>query len=289
MNNAKQSGNFENGKNIFPRRRDYNRISLPLLNKEMIAATRVNIIGSGNVATHLSKALFAGGVEIVSIYSKNFVNARALSHQFSAKAVDSISDLDSNVDLNLVMVKDGAILDIAAQLDKAVPVVHSSGAVSIHLFDGFTKYGVLYPLQTFSKQRALDIAAIPFLVEANAPDFADWIVEFCQKHLSEHAHKADSLLRGKIHLAAVFACNFTTQLLQEADLLLRESNLDLSLLHPLIRETMEKTLELGPEIAMTGPARRGDLLTIEKHLAQLRDEELKLIYQVLSKRIIGGY
>lgn len=126
-------------------------------------------------------------------------------------------------------------------------------------------------------------------MESNEPEFADWIVDFCQKYLSEHAHKANSLLRGKIHLAAVFACNFTTQLLQEADLLLRESNLDLSLLHPLIRETMEKTLELGPEIAMTGPARRGDLLTIEKHLAQLNDQELKLIYQVLSKRIIESF
>jgi predicted short-subunit dehydrogenase-like oxidoreductase (DUF2520 family) len=255
----------------------------------MTKAIRVNLVGSGNVATHLSKALFAGGVEIVSVYSRNFVNARALSHQFGAKAVDSITDLDSNVDLNIVTVKDGAIASVAAMLDKSVPVVHSSGAASIHLFDGFAKYGVLYPLQTFSKERALDIAAIPFLVEANTPDFEDWIIEFSQKHLSEHARKADSLLRGKIHLAAVFACNFTTQLLQEADLLLRASELDLSLLHPLIRETMEKTLELGPESAMTGPARRGDLLTIEKHLAQLEDEELKLIYQVLSKRIIEGY
>lgn len=246
---------------------------------------RVNIIGAGNVATHLSKALFAGGVQIVSVYSRNFIHARALSHQFGANAVDHISGIDLNVDLNLVTIKDDAIALVAKDLPKKTPVVHSSGSQSMHVFDGFEQYGVLYPLQTFSKQRALDIAAIPFLIEANSPDFENWLVDFCQTYLSEIALKANSKRRAEIHLAAVFACNFTTQLLRESDLLLNESGLDLSLLHPLIRETMEKALELGPEVAMTGPAKRGDLATIEKHLAQLKDNDLRTIYKLISDRI----
>ncbi len=250
---------------------------------------RVNIIGAGNVATHLSKALFAAGVEIITIYSRDFIHARALSHQFGAKAVDDLESIDSNVDLNIVTIKDDAIALVANSLDKSIPVVHSSGSASIHVFEGFEKYGVLYPLQTFSKQRALDIQAIPFLIEASSPEFEQFLIDFCQKNLSELAIKADSLKRGQIHLAAVFACNFTTQMLQESDLLLRKTNLDLSLLHPLIRETMEKALELGPEIAMTGPARRGDRATIEKHLNQLNDTELKQIYQLISDRISASF
>jgi predicted short-subunit dehydrogenase-like oxidoreductase (DUF2520 family) len=96
-------------------------------------------------------------------------------------------------------------------------------------------------------------------------------------------------MRSEIHLAAVFACNFTTQLLQESDLLLQKSNLDLGVLHPLIRETMEKVLELGPKEAMTGPAKRGDIATIEKHINKLEDEELKTLYKMLSDRITSNF
>ncbi len=251
--------------------------------------TRVNIIGAGNVATHLSKALFAGGVEIVSVYSRDFINARALSYQCGAKAVDNVKDVDDHVDLNIVTIKDDAIASVAKELNRAVPVVHSSGSQSMHVFEGFVKYGVLYPLQTFSKQRALDIAAIPFLIEANDPEFEEGLIEFCQQYLSENAFQADSKKRGEIHLAAVFACNFTTQLLRESDHLLNKTGLDLSLLHPLIKETMEKTLELGPKVAMTGPAKRGDLATIEKHMGQLEDEDLTILYRLLSDRIIANY
>jgi predicted short-subunit dehydrogenase-like oxidoreductase (DUF2520 family) len=248
--------------------------------------TRVNIIGAGNVATHLSKALFAAGVDIESVYSRDFINARALSHQFGSRAVDHLCDLDDEVDLNIVTIKDDAVAEVAKSLNKSIPVVHTSGIQPISVFEGFNQYGVLYPLQTFSKQRALDIAAIPFLIEANSLEFERWILDFCQENLSEEAILADSKKRGEIHLAAVFACNFTTQLMAESDALLKErTDLDLSILHPLIRETMEKTLELGPKTAMTGPAKRGDKATIEKHLNNLSDKDLKSIYQLISNRI----
>ncbi len=204
---------------------------------------------------------------------------------FGAKAIDNIKDLDDTVDLNIVTIKDDAITSVSNVLPKNVPAVHTSGSQSIHVFKGFNSYGVLYPLQTFSKQRALDIAAIPFLIEANSIEFEKCISEFCQEYLSENLISANSEKRGKIHLAGVFACNFTTQLLNESDGLLEKADLDLSLLHPLIKETLEKTLELGPNIAMTGPAKRGDEATIEKHLNQLTDEELKSIYKILTKRI----
>ncbi|WP_083261159.1 Rossmann-like and DUF2520 domain-containing protein [Crocinitomix algicola] len=255
----------------------------------MQKAIRVNIIGAGNVATHLSKALFAGGVDIVSIFSRDFINARVLSRQFGAKAVDNIQDVERNVDLNIITVKDDAIASVKNHLPKSVPVVHSSGSASIHLLEGFNDYGVLYPLQTFSKQRALDIASIPFLIEGNSIEFEQWIINFTEDYLSENAHRANTKKRGEIHLAAVFACNFTTQLLDESDSLLKSSGLDISLLHPLIKETLEKALELGPREAMTGPAKRGDNATIEKHLNQLQDEELKTIYQLLSSRIIANF
>lgn len=247
---------------------------------------KVNIIGAGNVATHLSKALFAAGVEIVSVYSRNFINARALSHQFGAQALDSLADLSDVVDLNIVCIKDDAVSNIARALNKTVPVVHTSGIQPITVFEGFEKYGVLYPLQTFSKQRALDIASIPFLIEGNTPEFENWIIDFCQDTFGAEAFSTDTKKRSEIHLAAVFACNFTTQLMAESNALLKvRTDLDLSLLHPLIKETMEKTLELSPRAAMTGPAKRGDKATVEKHLSKLDDEELRDIYSLLSKRI----
>lgn len=231
--------------------------------------------------------MFTSGVEIASVYSREFRNARELSVQFGARAIDNVEDIDPEVCLNIVTIKDDAIISVIEKLPREIPIVHTSGAASIRVFEGFEKYGVLYPLQTFSKQRALDIAGIPFLIEGSTEEFETELMDFCQDNLSENVVKSDSTKRGKIHLAAVFACNFTTQLLNESDHLLQKDGLDLSLLHPLIRETLEKSLELGPEIAMTGPAKRGDVETMQKHMDRLEDEELRVLYKLLSERIKG--
>ena len=227
----------------------------------------VNIIGKGNVGTHLAGAL---GAHVKGVASKR---------------ADDMADLSPEVDLNIVCVNDDQVRTVAEQLPEHVPVVHTSGSVGIDVFGSFEHYGILYPLQTFSKDRLVELREVPFLLEASDDLFYNALQEFCQRNLSNTVLRVNSEKRARIHLAAVFANNFSTLMLHEAEQILNDVDLSLDLLRPLLTETVGKAMNNGAKEALTGPARRGDVATIQKQLAAITDPELKEIYQLLTDRI----
>ena len=158
--------------------------------------------------------------------------------------------------------------------------------MSLTLFSGLKeRCGVLYPLQTFSKEKPVDFGEVPLFVEAPCPDDLN-ILKQLGADIGSKTFEADSLQRQQLHLAAVFACNFTNHLFAIADDLLKESGLPFDVLRPLIRETVEKTATLSPREAQTGPAIRRDSNVMEKHLLKLSDHlQWQEIYRLLSENI----
>lgn len=242
---------------------------------------KVNIIGSGNVATHLAKHL-SKSVEVCSVYSRDIKNATFLAKEINSKAVDKIADLCLNVDLNIVMVRDDVVLQIAKSLPKHIPVVHTSGSVKIEVFSDFKNFGILYPLQTFSKDTDITIENIPFLLEGDSDLFTSRLIEFCKDNLSTNYHLANSEVRSEIHLAAVISNNFITALLSESEQILKNSNLSLDLLRPLLEETLRKSFDIGPKLAQTGPAKRNDTKVLEFQSDKISNPKLKEVYRLLS-------
>ena len=107
------------------------------------------MIGSGNLATHLGKALQANGYPIVQVYSKNIANAKKLSNVLNCDYTDDLSQLKT-VELVIIAVNDDAIKKISKKIQ--MPKVHTSGSKSIDLLGASNSpIGVFYPLQTFSK------------------------------------------------------------------------------------------------------------------------------------------
>lgn len=245
----------------------------------------INIIGSGNVGTHLALYL-KDKVNVRTIFSQSIINAEKLANKINSQAVNHLSDLQQDVDLNLICVKDDVIVDISEHLPKNIPVVHTSGSVSIDVLSRFTNYGILYPLQTFSKTSGVDVGAIPFLIEANSDSFYGEIYQFCSKNLSTKIIKANSDLRQQIHLSAVISNNFITALLVESEKILKKNNLSIEILKPLIQETIIKSFNNSPLKAQTGPAKRKDLDIINKHVDLIDDKKLKQIYQLMTQLII---
>ncbi len=245
----------------------------------------INIIGSGNVGTHLALYL-KDRVNIKTIFSQSITNAKVLSNQINCKAVNQIVDLHQDVDLNLICIKDDVIKEVIIDLPKHLPVVHTSGSVPIEVFNDFKNYGILYPLQTFSKTTQVDIKSIPFLVEANSDYFYNEICQFCDKNLSSNIIKVNSKLREQIHLSAVISNNFITALLVESENILKKNNLSLQLLKPLIQETINKSFNNNPLNAQTGPAMRNDLDIINKQINLINDTKLKQIYELMTQLII---
>lgn len=251
---------------------------------------RVVLIGAGNVATHLGIGLQEAGCEIAQVYSRTSASASELASRLEVPFVTSMEEVCTDADIYLVMVKDAALQELIPSVvkgrEKAL-FVHTAGSMSMDVWkDNARRYGVLYPMQTFSKQRTVDFASVSFFVEASGAEELAMLKSLASS-LSPKVYEATSAQRTYLHMAAVFACNFTNHMYALSAYLLEKQGLPFDAMLPLIDETARKVHALHPVEAQTGPAVREDANVMNKHLDMLADEpELKDIYEMISKSII---
>jgi predicted short-subunit dehydrogenase-like oxidoreductase (DUF2520 family) len=246
-----------------------------------------SFIGAGNLAFHLAKALHFHGFQISQVYNRTESSAKELAEITGAKFTSSLSGIESTTDVYIVAVKDSAIDEVLSQIDfQDKLVVHCSGSLPVSVLEKYTKnFGVIYPLQTFSKKREVNFSDIPVFIEANSPKNLE-ILRKIAGAISEKVSVADSEQRQLLHISAVFACNFVNHLYSTAGELLKTKNISFDVLKPLILETALKVQELQPFEAQTGPAVRFDKNVIDKHLEKLADaEEYQQLYELISKSI----
>ncbi|HWZ21290.1 MAG TPA: DUF2520 domain-containing protein [Cytophagaceae bacterium] len=248
----------------------------------------ITLIGSGNVAWHFGKAFVAAGHRVDAVYSRNHSNAKALADLFFDCRVAYDTDFSkSNSTVFIIAISDSAIEEVVSEIiipDNAI-IAHISGSMSMEVLSKFSHYGVFYGLQTFTKGKELTISEVPFGIEAS--DEASYSkLEALALSLSKKVQPINSAQRKVIHIAAVFACNFTNHLFSISESILKKEHLDFSLLESLIKETVQKSLEIGPQKAQTGPAIRGDEKIIQQHLDYLSNEpELQELYKLITNQI----
>jgi predicted short-subunit dehydrogenase-like oxidoreductase (DUF2520 family) len=249
--------------------------------------TKITLIGAGNVATQLGLALLKEGYLISQVYSKTSRSASILSKKLKAKAITDLKKLELDAAIYIIAVKDDAINQVAKHLElKDQIVVHTSGSVSVDALKNVSKnHGVFYPLQTFTKNKKLKFKNVPVCIEGNNKSTSTTLQYFA-KSISSNVQVINSDQRKVIHLAAVFACNFTNHMYAIAEEILKKNKLSLDLLQPLIEETALKIKTTSPAQAQTGPAVRGDQKIMEEHLKMLGDKKLKEIYEVVSGNIV---
>ena len=248
---------------------------------------RVVIIGSGNVATSLAHGL-AAQCEVAQIYSRQLSHAKTLADAVSCRAVtDDLHALAPDADAYIIAVRDDAIADvIAAAPDNGALWVHTSGSKPMDLFAGRrARYGVLYPMQSFSRQVVTPLDDVHFFIEA-VDDEALASVSDLASMLTRHVTPADSDQRRWLHIAAVFSCNFANHLWTLADDVLSAAGLPFDAMKPLIRTTVEKLDRLSPAESQTGPAMRHDSQVIDSHLAML-DGDKREIYRMMTDSIMN--
>ena len=254
----------------------------------------VVFVGAGNVAWHLAPALDNLGYAVRGVYSRDKKNAKALVRRlYHASILTSLDLTGVNARWVVVSVPDDAVEEVASEIAVApgTIVTHTSGALPMGALSNSDSesLGVFYPLQTFGRTRALKWSEVPFLLEASTKEGAKTI-EKAAKGLSKNVRFVDHDDRKAIHTAAVFACNFTNHMLTIAkDLLSERKGIDFELLKPLIVETINKGLELGPDQVQTGPAVRNDFTTIDMHYDFLDDSRYQEIYQLVTQSIIDRY
>lgn len=247
----------------------------------------VSLIGAGNVAHVIGQAISKySSVRVSHVYSRTRENAAALASTLQAEHVAHIASLPDQP--ALLCISDDAIESVLREIPQHIPVAHTAGAVDLGGLPKRRQLGVFYPLQSFSKDMDPEcMRKIPILVEANDSPFESQLRQLATD-LSESVHLVDSAQRAHIHIAAVFVNNFTTHLVHQAQTILREKDLDFKLLLPLLQETVRKLEVQGPKAAQTGPARRGDALTMTKQLQSL-DGAKRDIYALLTDSIVATY
>lgn len=247
----------------------------------------VSLVGSGNVATHLGRALVKAGHNVLGIYSRTEASASRLAAELAAKVCSSPDELPES-EMYVISVSDDAIPETIKRLctlQTDAIFVHTAGSVPMSVFEGFERhYGVVYPLQTLSKQRPVDFSRVPLFVEASDDATRFRLLEICDG-LSCNVVEMDSETRRKMHLSAVFACNFVNHLYALGERMLEENGLPFELLLPLIDETAAKVHHLSPRRAQTGPAVRGDKKVMERQEQLLEDVTLRKLYRLMSESI----
>ena len=245
---------------------------------------RIFMIGAGNVATHLSQALQKNGHEITQVYSKTQTNAALLSRKLGCSYTNELHNIDP-CDIAIISVKDDVINEVASLLNCQIPIAHTSGTKDLTVL-GKGTIGVFYPLQTFSKYKVVDFQNIPICIEANDSNFLK-ILNNLANSISNNVQQLSSEQRNYLHLSAVMANNFSNLMYQMAAEICEKHKISFDLLKPLIQETSNKVQKMTAIETQTGPARRKDVQTIERHLKLLdTDKEKRKIYELLTQSIL---
>jgi predicted short-subunit dehydrogenase-like oxidoreductase (DUF2520 family) len=249
------------------------------------------IVGSGNVAWHLGPELENVGHRVVEIFSRNPKNARSFQKRlYQAEINPSLDFSETLADVVLLCVSDDAIEEVAREvvLPANAIIVHTSGSqpVSKLGYTGTDNIGVFYPLQTFTKGGQQHIDDIPILIEAENRETLG-VLKRLAESVSSQVYNVNSGDRLAIHVAAVFACNFSNFLFGVAEEILNKKGFELGILRPLIAETLNKSLNIGPVKAQTGPAARGDLETLDRHMELLKNSNYREIYRLFTEKILN--
>jgi predicted short-subunit dehydrogenase-like oxidoreductase (DUF2520 family) len=254
----------------------------------------VSFIGAGNVASHLAPAFDNTDFPVKEVWSRNIKHAEALvANLYHATAKASLDFSFSTSKIFIIAASDDAIPEIVQELvlpENAI-LVHTSGSqpLSVLGYAPTQNIGVLYPLQTFTKGKKIDLREVPFLIESESSE-TEKILTTMAKAITKKVVRTNSSQRKALHVAAVFASNFTNHMFTLAKEIVTEHKMDFELLKPLIVETINKSLAIGPEKAQTGPAKRGDLEILDNHFEFLQgDEAVAEIYKIISQNILDRY
>lgn len=204
---------------------------------------KIVLIGAGNLATNLGKALLSAGHDIVQVYSRTQESASALANIAGGAPVTDISLVRDDADLYVVSLKDSVVGDILPSLCKGKEnkvFIHTAGSLPMDVFQGMAlHYGVLYPMQTFSKSKEVDFSVIPCFIEAN-DEYAHEMVEALARQLGDSVYELSSADRKYLHLSAVFACNFVNHCYAISQGVLEKHGIPFDVMLPLIDETARK-------------------------------------------------
>jgi len=247
---------------------------------------KISIIGAGNVGINLFETLIKKkGLKIVSLFNRSI--EKILSHRKKTFITNNMDEIKKS-DIYIISTNDDSIEKVSNQLKgRGGLILHTSGSTEMKILSVHKDFGVLYPLQTLTKDKLCDFKKVPVCIEGNST-FNIKKLKKLVTIIGSKCYHVDSKQRLALHVSAVFACNFTNYLFSIAHDICAENKIPFEIFFPLIRETIEKIEKNDPSKIQTGPAIRKDLNTIKKHLNFIKSKNSKKIYSILTQAIIAN-
>ena len=247
---------------------------------------KIIFIGAGNVATHMATQLYSSGCTITQIYSRTIESAKQLADKVDAEYTNDLKNILDTADYYIFSIKDSILEEVISNITHKKGIwIHTAGSMPIGVFSNKVEnYGVIYPLQTFSKQVKVEWDNIPLFIEY-LNDKSQLKIQELAKRLSSNIYPLTTEQRRYVHASGVFACNFVNQMYELANQMVKKAGLPFEILLPLIDETSKKVHKTSPLEAQTGPAIRFDKNVMDKHLELIESKEVKELYRLISKSI----
>lgn len=252
---------------------------------------RISFIGAGKVSGALCRQLYLSGCNIRKIVSRNDKTGPALAASCNAYW-DQGYEFNDSENIIITAVPDDSLAEVLGSIrcGSDTIVVHTAGSIGLDVFpERIIHKGVFYPLQTFTQGRKIGFTGLPFFLEASDIESSELMTGLVSL-LGGETYFTDTEKRRFLHIAAVFACNFTNHMFTAGQQIINKTDLPFSVLEPLINETVRKAIDIGPDVSQTGPAYRFDKETIKKHIDLLSfSPELQNIYKEITGSIIRFY
>jgi len=243
----------------------------------------VTIIGNGNLGYNFSIALEkAQDFKLLQWYGRNWKNKN-----FNNKSINKLSEI-KKADLFIIAVSDDSISDILNYINKQYFVIHCSGATPIDVFHDFERGGVIFPVQTITKQIDFSFKNIPFCIESKKTSDLKLLKKLV-KNLHGTFKCLDSNQRANVHLSAVWINNFVNHMISKGKKICIENNISFSLMEPILKKTVDQAISQNPDKVQTGPALRNDINTLKLHSSLIKNSDDKSLYKIITKSIQKNY
>ena len=246
--------------------------------------TGIGIIGAGNVGLHLAKTFSCTGKFSVELFTRNPDRTNGIEDQTTVELCQEIGAFKA--DILFVCVPDHAVLKVINEIPSSKTIIVTGGSIDLEKLNR-PLTGVFYPMQTFSAQVELTYTNYPVFIEGTTTEITSKLEELANA-IGRTFQRSTYTERVHYHLSAVWVNNFTNHLLYQAKQLTEANNLNWDLFYPLLEETIAKMKSLGPYASQTGPAKRNDGETIDRHLGMLSETQQE-IYKILTQSIKDTY
>lgn len=249
------------------------------------------IIGTGNTAWFLATRLAKAGHICKGIYGRNPKHATQLAAGIKAPVLHNITDVKDDADCCILAITDHAITDVAANFKfEHTTLIHTAGSLSRMILEPYAAHaGVLWPIYSLVKDNLPLHREVPVTIKGST-DHAETLLQQLAASITDIYYTVSWEQRQWLHLCAVLCNNFTNHLMAVSEQVCKKQQVPFSLLFPIVSQTAERIRNASPKVLQTGPARRGDTVTIEKHLELLaQNPDWQELYKVITTSIDKMY